>query len=88
MNKVKRNRKKKIGYLQKFKYNISLRDYGVSMDSITWCKKRCEGAWGWWFDTAPEWYTSWDPEQNTAYMSFQYRKDAVKFWFWMEKNIK
>lgn len=84
-NSMVKKKKRHNGYLQKFKYNVTWGDYGVPGECIDWCKKKCRGNWGWWFETAPEWHLNWNPEYNTAYMSFSHRRDAVRFWF---ENLK
>lgn len=91
-NVMVKKKKRRSGYLQKFRHNICLNDYGVPGEYINWCKKKSKGLWGWWFETCPEWnepyVDPYDPEyheKNTAYMSFQYKRDAVRFWF---ENIK
>ena len=91
-NIMVKNKRRSSGYLQKFRYNICLNDFGVPYEYITWCKKKSKGLWGWWFETCPEWNEPYvDPynpeyhEKNMAYMSFQYKRDAVRFWF---ENVK
>lgn len=84
-NVMVKKKKRKNGYLQKFRYDICCNDPGVSAELIDWCKAKCKGNWGWWFETAPEWHTNWNPEYNTAFMSFSHRKDAFRFWF---ENLK
>jgi len=74
-------KKRKNGYNQSFKHNISCGDYGVPGECIEWCRKNCKGNWGWWFETTDEWAQHWDPTNNMAYMSFSHKKDAVRFWF-------
>jgi hypothetical protein len=85
-------KKRRSGYLQRFRHNICLNDYGVPAEFIDWCKKKSKGLWGWWFETCPEWnefhanpYNPEYHEKNTAYMSFQLKRDAVRFWF---ENVK
>ena len=78
-------KRRKSGYLQKFKYNVCCNNYGVSGELIKWCEEKCRGNWGWWFDTAPEWHSHWNPENNLAYMSFSHGRDAFRFWF---ENLK
>lgn len=82
MSKAKKNKKRKNGYLQKFKYNVCCNDYGVSQQLINWCKRKCHGNWGWWFDP----HNEYDPmyhnvEAQDAYMSFSHQRDAFRFWF-------
>ena len=77
---------RRSGYLQKFRHNIYLNSNGVSEICIDWCEKNCKGNWGWWFNAHDE----YDPmyhniEAQDAYMSFQYKRDAVRFWF---ENVK
>lgn len=88
-------KRRKSGYLQKFRHNISLNDFGVPGECMNWCKKHSKGHWGWWFKTCPEWdepfVDPYDPEyheKNEAFMSFQYKRDALRFWFWWQKNLK
>jgi hypothetical protein len=89
---VKKKRRKKSGYLQRFRHNIDLNSFGVDGDLIEWCKRQSEGSWGWWFWTHPDWhnldYDTYDERaygRNRAYMSFQYKKDALRFWFWWQR---
>lgn len=83
---AKNKKKRQNGYLQKFRYDICCNDFGVSAELIDWCKKKCKGNWGWWFDEDQEWNgISWNMENNMAYMSFSHRKDAFLFWF---ENLK
>ena len=79
-------KKRRSGYLQKFRYDIYLNNNGVPAICIDWCEKNCQGSWGWWFNP----HEDYDPmyhnvEAQDAYMSFQYRRDAVRFWF---ENVK
>jgi hypothetical protein len=90
---TKKKQRKKSGYLQKFRHNIDLNNFGVGAELLDWCKKHSDGAWGWWFWTHPNWhnpdYDTYDErayENNRAYLSFQYKRDAVRFWFWWQKN--
>ena len=90
-NKIKKQRKKS-GYLQRFRHDIDLNSFGVDGDLIAWCKRRSEGSWGWWFWTHPDWhnhdYDTYDERaygRNRAYMSFQFKRDAVRFWFWWQR---
>ena len=69
------------GYMQRFEFNIDMNSNGVMGDCIDWCEKNCEGKWGWWFEPAglienPK--NHW--EDQNAYMSFERRLDATRFW--------
>jgi hypothetical protein len=75
-----RTGKKLNGYQKRFKYNICTGDYGVPGECLEWCRNNCKGNWGWWFHTSKEWFTSWDPRNNIAYLSFSNKKDATRFW--------
>jgi|TARA_B100000902_G_scaffold370024_1_gene394771 hypothetical protein len=70
------------GYMQRFEYNIDMNSNGIMGDCIDWCQRKCEGKWGWWFQPAGE---IEDPknhwEDQNAYMSFEKKSDATKFWF-------
>ena len=69
------------GYMQKFRYNIDMNSNGIMGDCIEWCQIHCEGKWGWWFEPAGEIENPknhW--EDQRAYMSFQKKKDASRFW--------
>ena len=69
------------GYDKKFKYDIDMNSNGIMGDCIEWCQLNCEGKWGWWFEH-PSHMTvdghNW--EDQDAYMSFEKKKDATKFW--------
>ena len=69
------------GYDKKFKYDIDMQSNGIMGECIEWCQKNCKNKWGWWFE-APNNYNplhhNWE-EQN-SYMSFQYKRDATRFW--------
>lgn len=81
-NIMVKRKKRKSGYLQKFRYDISLNINGVPAICIDWCKKNCQGKWGWWFDSHDDYDPLWhNYEAQDAYMSFQYKRDAVRFWF-------
>ena len=77
---------KDCGYNQRFRHDVNMLDHGVPAECIEWCERHCEGRWGWWFDPSKD----YDPllhnyEEQEAYMSFQLKRDAVRFWF---ENIK
>jgi accessory colonization factor AcfC len=85
--------RKKSGYLQKFRHNIDLNTFGVGTELIEWCKRHSVGSWGWWFWTHSNWdnlaidiYDEQAYKYNRAYMSFQYKRDALRFWFWLMRN--
>jgi len=91
---MNKKRRKKSGYQQRFRHNIDLNSYGVDADIMTWCRRHSEGAWGWWFWTHPDWhnydsgYDTYDERaygKNRAYMSFQFKRDALRFWFWWQR---
>tara|TARA_B100001094_G_scaffold141029_1_gene136679 strand:- start:44 stop:364 length:321 start_codon:yes stop_codon:yes gene_type:complete len=70
------------GYQKKFRFNIDMNSNGIMGDCIEWCQVNCEGKWGWWFDGPTDLY---DPmrhnwEDQDSYMSFQYKRDATRFW--------
>ena len=58
---------------------------GVNGVCIEWCQQNCTGKWGWWFEPLYDDNTFWDPEQQDAYMSFQDRREAMRFWFIKDK---
>ena len=69
------------GYEKKFAFNIDMNSNGIMGECIEWCHINCKGKWGWWFDPAgqidnPQ--NHW--EDQNSYMSFQYKKDATRFW--------
>ena len=85
--KVKRNRADReaipedCGYMKQFKYNIDMNSNGISGECIDWCQQNCRGKWGWWFEPAGQIdnpHNHW--EDQNSYMSFQYKKDATRFW--------
>lgn len=88
-----KKRRKKSGYLQRFRHDIDLNSYGVDGDLIEWCKRHSQGSWGWWFWTHSDWhnwaYDTYDERaygKNRAYMSFQFKRDALRFWFWWQSK--
>lgn len=72
-------------YQVRFRYDVCCNDYGIPGECMSWCENNCTGDWGWWFETAQEWHTAWNPENNIAYVSFSKKRDAIRFWF---ENIK
>ena len=69
------------GYMKKFRYNIDMQSNGIMGECIAWCQVNCEGRWGWWFEPAGEIENPnnhW--ENQNAYMSFQKKRDATRFW--------
>ncbi len=69
------------GYEKKFRFNIDMNSNGIMAECIEWCQVNCEGKWGWWFKPAgqienPQ--NHW--EDQDSYMSFQYKRDATRFW--------
>ena len=69
------------GYMQRFEFNIDMNSNGIMGDCIDWWERNCEGKWGWWFEPAGEIENPknhW--EDQNAYMSFERRLDATKFW--------
>ena len=76
---------KGCGYNQHFKYSVYLADHGVDSALIEWCEDNCKKKWGWWFEPLHDDNTFWDPEQQAAYMSFQDRREAMRFWFIKDK---
>tara|TARA_Y100000592_G_scaffold99336_1_gene174983 strand:- start:407 stop:724 length:318 start_codon:yes stop_codon:yes gene_type:complete len=72
---------KNCGYMQKFKFNIDMNSNGVMGECIEWCQVNCTGKWGWWFEPAGEIENPknhW--EDQNAYMSFEKKIDATRFW--------
>ena len=69
------------GYDKKFRFNIDMHSNGIMGDCIEWCQEKCEARWGWWFEPAGK---IADPtnhwEDQNAYMSFESKIDAMKFW--------
>jgi hypothetical protein len=69
------------GYEKKFRYNIDMNSNGIMGDCIEWCQHNCEGRWGWWFDNKEQYNLNWHNwEDQEAYMSFEKKKDALRFW--------
>ena len=69
------------GYMQKFRFNVDMNSNGIMGECIEWCQVNCEGKWGWWFEPAGEIENPknhW--EDQNSYMSFQYKRDATRFW--------
>ena len=69
------------GYDKKFKYDIDMQSNGIMGECIEWCQKNCKNKWGWWFEPAGEIESPknhW--EDQNAYMSFEKKIDATKFW--------
>jgi len=69
------------GYMKQFEHNIDMNSNGIMGECIEWCQINCEGKWGWWFEPAgqidnPQ--NHW--EDQNSYMSFQYKRDATRFW--------
>ena len=66
---------------KKFRYNIDMNSNEIMGECIEWCQINCQGNWGWWFKPAgnienPQ--NHW--EDQNSYMSFQYKRDATRFW--------
>ena len=85
--KVKRNKPsleevpEDCGYMHRFRYNVDMHSKGIMGDCIDWCQLNCEGKWGWGFEPAGEIESPknhW--EDQNAYMSFEKKIDATKFW--------
>ena len=85
--KVKRNKPsleevpEDCGYMHRFRYNVDMHSNGIMGDCIDWGQLNCEGRWGWWFEPAGEIESPknhW--EDQNAYMSFEKKIDATKFW--------
>ena len=69
------------GYDKRFKFDIDMNSNGIMGDCVEWCQLNCKGKWGWWFEAND----SYDPvsynwEDQNAYMSFEKKKDATRFW--------
>tara|TARA_A100000164_G_scaffold361890_1_gene377208 strand:- start:402 stop:716 length:315 start_codon:yes stop_codon:yes gene_type:complete len=69
------------GYEKKFRFNMDMNSNGINSECIEWCQQNCDGKWGWWFEPAgliqnPQ--NHW--EDQNSYMSFQYKRDATRFW--------
>ena len=85
--KVKRNRADReaipedCGYMKQFKYNIDMNSNGISGECIDWCQQNCRGKWGGWFEPCQEIINPMNHwEHQNAYMSFQKKDEASKFW--------
>ena len=69
------------GYEKKFRFNVDMNSNGINGECIEWCQVNCEGKWGWWFE-GPEsdntYHHNWEDQDSS--MSFQYKRDATKFW--------
>lgn len=69
------------GYGKKYKYNVDMNSNGIPGECIEWCQINCEGKWGWWFEQTDLYSTAWHNwEDQRAFMSFQRKKEATKFW--------
>ena len=69
------------GYDKRFKYVIDMNSNGIMGECIEWCQVNCEGKWGWWFEPAGQIENPMNHwEDQNSYMSFQYKRDATKFW--------
>lgn len=69
------------GYGQRFEFDIDMNSNGIMGECIEWCQVNCKGKWGWWFEQND----LYDPmrhnwEEQNAYMSFEKKTDATKFW--------
>ena len=58
------------GYMQQFEYNVDLNSNGVMGECIDWCQQNC--------DEIENANNHW--EHQNAYMSFEIKKDATRFW--------
>jgi hypothetical protein len=74
------------GLNKKYKYRISLNDYGVGYDLIVWCAKHCKSKWGWYFKPLQNvpynldiFADEYDYDKQMAFLSFKSKKDAVYF---------
>jgi hypothetical protein len=85
--KVKRNNSamdeipEDCGYEKQFEHNIDMNSNGIMGECISWCQTNCQGKWGWWFEQTD----LYDPirhnwEDQNAYMSFEKKRDATRFW--------
>lgn len=79
---------KGCGYNKKFRYNIKLNDFGVPAELLHWVKSNCKCKWGWWFRAHHDDEEHWNPEKQDAYMSFNSRREALLFWWQMDKILK
>lgn len=69
------------GYEKKFRFNVDMNNNGIPGECIEWCQEHCEGKWGWWFEQTDLYSTAWHNwEDQRAYMSFQKKKEATRFW--------
>ena len=69
------------GYMQQFEYNVDMNSNGIMGECIDWCQVNCEGKWGWWFENKNMYDEKWHNwEEQNAYMSFEKKKDASRFW--------
>ena len=69
------------GYDKKIRFNLDMNSNGILGECIEWCQVNCEGKWGWWFEPAGKIdnpHNHW--EDQNSYMSFQYKRDATRFW--------
>ena len=69
------------GYECRFKYDVDMYSNGIAGECIEWCQTHCRGKWGWWFEPAGEIENPanhW--EDQNAYMSFERKRDATRFW--------
>ena len=69
------------GYMKQFDYNIDMNSNGVNGVCIEWCQQNCTGKWGWWFAPSGEIVNPANHWENqNAYMSFEIKRDATRFW--------
>ena len=68
------------GYDKRFKFDIDMNSNGIMGDCIEWCQINCKGKWGWWFEGKDTYTVAHNWEDQNAYMSFEKKKDATRFW--------
>ena len=69
------------GYDKRFKFDIDMNSNGIMGECIEWCQIHCTGKWGWWFEQNDLYNPmSHNWEEQNAYMSFEKKKDATRFW--------
>ena len=69
------------GYMKRFEYSVDMNSNGIAGECISWCQNNCTGKWGWWFEPSGEIENPanhW--EHQSAYMSFEKKIDATRFW--------
>tara|TARA_R100001509_G_scaffold98166_1_gene57265 strand:+ start:795 stop:1088 length:294 start_codon:yes stop_codon:yes gene_type:complete len=67
------------GYNKKYKYKVNLYTYGVGFETMAWCWKNCNSAWGWYFIPKPNVEWAEDYENQNAILTFKSKKDFIYY---------